>query len=122
MRPSYPSTQQRMYHRTNLHPTWTNSNDYNDNEWDDDINNTTTSASQEIQWSVPPGLYHKDQCWARHFLVYLLPLRLLIRKHGLELHAYADNTQLFISIRPVNQCVVDIWVAKTDNCHTDIYI
>ena len=37
------------------------------------------------------------------FLIHLQPLGILIRKHGLELHAYADDTQ------------------KLENCLTDIH-
>ena len=48
-------------------------------------------------------------------LIYLLPLGRLIR------NAYVDDTQLYISIKPINQCAVDIWVAKLANCLTDIY-
>ena len=75
------------------------------------------SASQEDLWSVPQGSVMGPLL----FPIYLLPLGILIRKHGLELHAYADDTQLYISIKPINQHVVDEGVAKLENCLTDIY-
>ena len=55
------------------------------------------------------------------FLIYLLPLGKLIRKHGLEIHIYADDTQLYLSIKPITQQAVDIVVARLEGCLTDIY-
>ena len=55
------------------------------------------------------------------FLIYLLPLGKLIRKHGLELHIYADDTQLYLAIKPITQQAVDIGVARLEGCLTDIY-
>ena len=54
-------------------------------------------------------------------MIYLLPLEKLIRKHGLELHVYADDTQLYLSIKPITQHAVDIGVARLEGCLTDIY-
>ena len=51
----------------------------------------------------------------------VLPLGKLIRKHGLELHIYADDTQLYLAIKPITQQAVDIGVARLEGCLTDIY-
>ena len=76
------------------------------------------SASQEILWSVP----QRPVLCPLLFLIYLLPLGILIRNHVLKLHAYEDNPQLNMSVEPINQRAVDIRVAKLENCLTDISI
>lgn len=55
------------------------------------------------------------------FNIYMIPLVIIIRRHGIHFHSYADDTQQFIAVppgdlRPINalyNCILDIksWMA-----------
>ena len=58
------------------------------------------------------------------FTLYMLPLGNIIREHGLKFHCYADDTQLYLSMKPdetnrlvrLQACLKDIKTWMTQSC------
>ncbi len=77
--------------------------------------NEEVSYRSQVQYGVPQG--------SVLFMLYMLLLGNIIRKHGVSFHCYADDTQLYISSRPgethqiekIMECIVDIKNWMTNN-------
>ena len=78
--------------------------------------NGNFSNVQSLRYGVPQG----SVLGPLLFSIYTLPLGNIIRKYGLELHIYADDTQLYASVCPTSSDGVHLAVSMIEKCVHDI--
>ena len=69
-----------------------------------------------MEYSVPQG----SVLGPKNYVMYTKPLADIIRRHGLQYHFYADDTQLYVSFKPGDTMIQHEAVSRIESCLKDI--
>jgi hypothetical protein len=77
----------------------------------------TVSNDQRLDFSVPQG----SVLGPKAYCMYTKPVGDIIRSHGLIHHCYADDTQLYVAIKPKDDNLCSI-IARLETCVREVKI
>ena len=78
--------------------------------------NGTLSSKTVLLYGVPQGSVLGPQ----FFIIYTGPIAGIAKKHGLQVHLYADDIQLYVSFNPKRAGDEQLAVERIQNCIHDI--
>ena len=75
------------------------------------------SLAEFLMYCVPQG----SVLGPLLFHIYILPLAVIVRKHRLSVHGYADDTQSYLRISDKNPDTISGLIEKIEVCLQDVY-
>ena len=80
--------------------------------------NETLSSPVDVLYGVPQG----SVLGLKLFTIYTLPIAEIARKYNLEIHLYADDTQIYITFRTSDNISEEIAIKLVQSCIAEIKI